>query len=218
MRPKYAFVEDGKLHIAVYRDPVTTVDGKTQPYSSARLRTLQRGDWKYNRFEVRAKVPGAEGIWPAIWMLPSDGVYGTWAASGEIDILESKGTETDRTYGTIHYGGTWPNNQYTGTTYFPPEGDFADGFHTYAIEWWPDRIEWYVDGVKYQTIAKDQWFSQAAPDSDTAPFDQEFHLIINVAVNGGFFNGTGQNANHLPDDAFPQVLEVDYARVYQWAE
>ncbi|WOO42831.1 glycoside hydrolase family 16 protein [Rubellicoccus peritrichatus] len=215
---KYAYVENGKLHIAVYRDPYTTVDGKTQPYSSARLRTLQRGDWKYGRFEVRAKVPGGEGIWPAIWMLPSEPAYGIWAASGEIDILESKGTLIDRTYGTIHYGGSWPDNTYTGTEYFLPEGNFADGFHTYAIEWYEDRIEWYVNGVKYQTLTKDQWFSAAAPDSDTAPFDQKFHLIINVAVNGGFFNGTNQDANNLPDTAFPQVLEVDYIRVSKWAE
>ncbi|WP_269541393.1 glycoside hydrolase family 16 protein [Cerasicoccus fimbriatus] len=215
---KYAYVEDGKLHIAVYRDPYTSNDGKTQPYSSARLRTLQRGDWKYGRFEFSAKVPGGEGIWPAIWMMPSENVYGIWAASGEIDILESKGNYTDRTYGTIHFGESWPNNTYTGTEYYLPEGTFDDGFHTYAIEWWPDRIEWHVDDVKYQTLTKDQWYSAAAPGSETAPFDEYFHLIINVAVNGGFFNGTGQNANNLPDSAFPQVFEVDYARVYQWAE
>lgn len=210
--------EDGALHISVYRDPVTTVDGKTQPYSSARLRTLQRGDWKYGRFEVRAKVPGGEGIWPAVWMLPSNNVYGGWASSGEIDILESKGTEIDRTYGTIHYGGGWPNNTWTGTTYFLPDGNFADGFHTYAIEWYEDRMEWFVNGVKYQTLTKDQWYSDGAPDSDTAPFDQEFHLIINVAVGGGFFNGTGQDPANLPDSAFPQELEVDYVRVYEWAD
>lgn len=218
MLPKYAYVEDGQLHIAVYRDSYTTVDGKTQPYSSARIRTLQRGDWKYGRFEFSAKVPGGEGIWPAIWMLPSENAYGIWAASGEIDILESKGTEVDRTYGTIHHGGTWPDNTYTGTTYFLPEGSFDDGFHTYAIEWQPDRIEWFVDDVRYQTITKDQWSSHSASDSDTAPFDQQFHIIINVAVNGGFFNGTGQNADNLPDDAFPQIFEVEYARVYQWAQ
>lgn len=214
---KYCYVEDGALHIAVYRDPYTTVDGKTQPYSSARIRTLQRGDWTYGKFEVRAKVPGGEGIWPAIWMLPSTKTYGGWAASGEIDILESKGSWTDRTYGTIHYGGGWPNNTYTGTEYYLPEGNFADGFHTYAIEWHPDRIEWYVDGVKYQTLTSDQWYSAAAPGDDNAPFDRDFHLIINVAINGGFFNGTGQDAGNLPANAFPQVFEVDYARVYQWA-
>ncbi len=215
---KYCYVEDGKLHIAVYRDPFTSVDGKTQPYSSARIRSLQRGDWTYGRFEVRAKVPGGEGIWPAVWMLPSENVYGIWAASGEIDILESKGNYTDRTYGTIHYGGEWPNNTWTGTEYYLPEGTFDDGFHTYAIEWYPDRIEWYVDGVKYQTLTQDEWYSAAAPGDPNAPFDQDFHLIINVAVNGGFFNGTGQDAGNLSNDAFPQVLEVDYVRVYQWAE
>jgi len=216
--PKYCTVENGTLKIAVFRDSYTTVDGKTQPYSSARIRTLQRADWTYGRFEVRAKVPGGEGIWPAVWMLPSEDTYGGWASSGEIDILESKGSLTDRTYGTIHYGGEWPENTYTGTEYFLPEGTFDDGFHTYAIEWYPDRIDWFVNGIKYQTLTKDQWYSTAAPGSTTAPFDQDFHLIINLAVNGGFFNGTDQDANNLPDSAFPQILEVDYVRVYQWAD
>jgi len=219
MSEKYAYLENGLLNIAVYRDSYTSNDGKTQPYSSARLRTLQRGDWTYGRIETRAKVPGGEGIWPAIWMLPSGNVYGTWAASGEIDILESKGTQTDRTYATIHFGGTWPNNTYLGDTYYlSGDGpDFAEDFHIYVLEWHADRLVWYVDGVEIQTITKDQWHSTAAPESDTAPFDQDFHLLINVAVNGGFFNGTGQNADNLPDESFPQLFQVDYIRVYQWA-
>ena len=215
---KYVFVEDGNLHISVYRDEHTSVDGKTSAYTSGRIRTLQRGDWTYGRFEVRAKVPGGEGIWPAIWMLPTETKYGRWAAGGEIDIVESRGNETSKTIGTIHFGDAWPNNQHKGTSYRLPSGSFDDGFYTYAVDWYEDRIEWYVDNVKYQTITKDEWNSAAAPTSDTAPFDKPFHMIINLAVNGGFFNGSTQDANNLPDSAFPQTLEVDYVRVYKRGE
>jgi beta-glucanase (GH16 family) len=216
--PKYCYVKDGLLHQAIYRDPHTTTDGKKQPYSSARIRTLHRGEWQYGKFEVRAKVPGGEGIWPAIWMLPTQSKYGTWAASGEIDILESRGTQIDQTIGTIHFGGQWPRNKYKGKTRKLPGKNAAEAFHVYAIEWEKDEIRWYVDGKKYSTITKDQWFSEANPKSDTAPFDQPFHLIINLAVDGGFFNGTKQKSVNVPDKAFPQILQVDYVRVYQWAK
>jgi beta-glucanase (GH16 family) len=216
--PKYCFVKNGRLHIAVYRDRHTTTDGKTQPYTSARIRTLHRGDWKYGRFEVRAKVPGGQGIWPAVWMLPTDSKYGGWAASGEIDILESRGSRADEAVGTIHFGGRWPRNKHLGTTHKLPGKNAAAAFHTYAVEWTPDAIRWSVDGVTYQTRRKAEWSSEAAPKSATAPFDRPFHLILNVAVDGNFFRGTGQRADNLPASAFPQVFAVEWVRVYQWAE
>lgn len=216
--PKYSSVKDGNLRLAVYRDPHTTSDGKTQPYSSARIRSLHRGEWLYGRVEVHAKVPGGEGIWPAAWMLPTDTKYGTWAACGEIDILESRGNQADETVGTIHFGGAWPRNTHKGTTWKLPGKNAAEDFHTYAIEWEKDEIRWYVDDTCYQTITKDQWHSEAAPDSDTAPFDQPFHLILNLAVDGNFFANTGQKSDNVPDSAFPQVFLVDYVRVYQWAK
>jgi beta-glucanase (GH16 family) len=150
-------------------------------------------------------------------MLPSDSKYGTWAACGEIDILESRGNQVDETVGTIHFGGTWPRNTHLGTTWKFPEKNAAEAFHVYAIEWQRDEIRWYVDDHCYQTITKDKWHSEAAPDSETAPFDQRFHLILNLAVDGGFFEGTDQKSSRLADEAFPQVFEIDYVRVYQWA-
>lgn len=216
--PAYAPVKDGLLHLSVHRKPHTTVDGKTQPYTSARIRSLERGDWAYGRFEVRAKVPGGEGIWPAVWMLPSTPRYGGWAASGEIDILESRGSAVHETLGTLHFGGAWPKNRHVGAAYRFPGPDAAASFHTYAIEWKRGEIRWLVDDNLWQTRTSDEWHSDAAPDRPDAPFDQPFHLILNVAVDGGFFNGTGQQADRLPDSAFPQVFQVDYVRVSQWAE
>jgi beta-glucanase (GH16 family) len=216
--PKYSFVKDGRLHLRAYRDSHTTTDGKIQPYSSARLRTLHRGEWTYGRFEVRAKLPSGQGIWPAVWMLPTNSPDGMWAASGEIDLIESRGSNVHETLGTLHFGGHWPNNEHKGSSYQFPEEDAGEVFHVYALEWTRDEISWFVDGEKWQTIKKEDWKSTARPESETAPFDQPFHLLVNLAVDGGFFAETAQSADKLPTSAFPQTMLVDYVRVKQWAE
>ena len=216
--PRYSFVKDGKLNIAVYREAHTTTDGKTQPYSSARLRTLNRGDWKFGRFEIRAKMPNGEGIWPAIWMMPTNSPYGTWAASGEIDIVESRGSKVRETLGALHFGGKWPNNVHLDHTYRFPDKDASEDFHVYALEWNGSEISWFVDGVKWKTRKNSEWHSTAAPGNPSAPYDHHFHLILNVAVDGRFFEKEDQKADRLPAGAFPQVMQVDYVRVYKWAE
>lgn len=216
--PKYCFVKGGMLNIAVYRDSHTTSDGKVQPYSSARIRTLKRGEWTYGRFEIRAKMPSGQGIWPAVWMLPTESKYGGWAACGEIDIIESRGSAVNETTGALHFGGAWPRNRYLAHRYEFPDKDASQGFHLYVVEWGADEIKWFVDGKLCQTRSKKEWFSEAAKENERAPFDQPFHLIINVAVDGRFFENTDQRADLLPPDAFPQTLLVDYVRVYQWAD
>ncbi len=215
---KYSYVRDGRLHIAVHRDSHTSTDGKTSPYTSARLRTLHRGEWTFGRFEVRAKVPGGQGIWPAVWMLPTESPHGGWAASGEIDILESRGSNVAETTGAIHFGGAWPRNRYLAGAYQFPEKNGAEAFHVYAVEWSADAISWSVDGKTYMTRKKEEWFSEVAKDDPSAPFNTPFHLILNVAVDGRFFEKTDQKADLLAPDAFPQVFEIDYVRVHQWAE
>ena len=216
--PKYCVVKDGNLNIAVYRDEHTTSDGKKQPYSSARIRSMKRGDWKFGRYEIRAKMPSGQGIWPAIWMLPTESKYGGWAAGGEIDIIESRGSAVKETTGALHFGGPWPRNTYLSHSYTFPKKNAAEAFHVYAIEWSAEEIKWFVDGELVKTRNKKEWFSETAKKNPSAPFDQKFHMIINVAVDGIFFNNTKQKADQLPDSAFPQVLEVDYVRVFQWAK
>lgn len=218
MDGKYCTVKEGALNMNVFRDEHTTVDGKKQPYSSARIRTRKRAEWQYGRFEIRAKMPSGQGIWPAVWMLPTDSKYGTWAACGEIDIIESRGSAVHETTGALHFGGPWPRNQYVAHSYDFPEKNAAEDFHIYAVEWSADEIKWFVDGELCQTRTKDEWFTEAAKDDPSAPFNQAFHLIINVAVDGRFFEGTDQRADLLPADAFPQTLQIDYVRVFQWAE
>lgn len=208
-RRENSFVEDGVLVIRAIRERYTAVDPrdgqvKTRDYTSARLNTRFKGDWLYGRFEVRAQVPGRQGLWPAIWMLPSDFAYGGWAASGEIDIMEHRGDQPTTLHTTIHYGGEWPRNTYHGATTNVP--DLSAGFHTYALEWYENEMIWFFDGQEvWRTSA---WWSENAPYP--APFDQRFHLLLNVAVGGSFLPDPPPDA-----DYFPREMRVDYVRVYQ---
>jgi beta-glucanase (GH16 family) len=169
------------------------------------MRTVGKGDWTYGRFEMRARLPQGQGLWPAFWMMPSDNTYGGWAASGEIDIMELIGREPGTVYGTLHHGGSWPNNTHTGITYTLDQGRFADDFHVFAVEWEAGEMRWYVDDVQYQT--QTEWSTTGAPFP--APFDQRFHILLNVAVGGNF------PGNPDTTTTFPQRMEVDYVRVYQ---
>lgn len=199
-------VEDGCLVIEARRDH-PDVSGTKREYSSARVRTKHRGDWKYGRIEVRAKLAKGAGVWPAIWMLPTDEQYGGWAASGEIDIMELRGQEPNKVLGTLHYGGHWPKNKYTGDEFVLPSGSFADSFHTFAVVWTEGRIDWLVDGTHYQT--QTEWDS--VNGSHPAPFDQRFHLLLNMAVGGKFVGPTNEQT------VFPQQMQVDWVRVYSLA-
>ncbi|WP_194442404.1 glycoside hydrolase family 16 protein [Pseudoalteromonas simplex] len=150
-----AFIADGILNIVA----LPAEDGADKPYTSARINTRYKADFKYGRFEVRAKLPSGQGSWPAFWMMPTDEVYGGWPRSGEIDIVESvnlkvptdDGVESN-IYGTLHYGQEWPNNDSSGKAYtFAQDSNPADDFHTYAIEWQEGEIRWYVDDYLYAT-------------------------------------------------------------------
>lgn len=198
-------VRDGLLILEARRDH-HDIAGTKREFSSGRVRTKRRGDWKYGKVEVRAKLPRGQGLWPAIWMLPTDERYGGWAASGEIDIMEFKGQEPGQYWGTLHYGGGWPNNKHTGEIYRLPAGQsLCEDFHTYGMEWREGEIRWLIDGKVWQTQTK--WDSSNG--EFPAPFDQRFHLILNLAV-GGQFVGPPDTATPLPAQ-----FQVDYVRVYQ---
>lgn len=202
-RPANSWVRDGYLTIQAKKEDYYA-EGRTYHYTSARLRTAGKQDFLYGRMEARIKLPKGQGIWPAFWMMPTDSVYGGWAASGEIDIMESINQATS-VYGTLHYGGNWPENTSSGCSY-SNETDYSQAFHVYAIEWDPAFFKWYVDGQLY--CMKTNWWSSAG--QYPAPFDQPFHFILNVAVGG--------NWPGYPDTAtiFPQSMDVDYVRVYQF--
>lgn len=176
-------------------------------YTSARIRTLGKFEFQWGRVEARMKLPSTRGVWPALWMLPTDSPYGGWASSGEIDIMESVNF-ADRIYGTLHFGSAWPNNASTGGS-FANGTDFSQNFHDYAVEWDPDQIRWYIDGQLYSTKNADQWFSASGSGNARAPFDHQFHLLLNIAVGGGF------PGNPDGSSQWPQTLEVDYVRVFR---
>ncbi|OUS29862.1 hypothetical protein A9Q98_05590 [Thalassotalea sp. 42_200_T64] len=237
--PENSYIENGILKIAALHET-----GQTLPYSSARLNTKNKADWKFGRFEIRAKSPLGQGSWPAIWMLPTDNAYGSWPHSGEIDIFESvnlgvplndgSGALQTDVYGTLHYGKGWPNNVHTGQNYtLPNDENPADDFHTYAIEWEAGEIRWYVDDVLYETqlrsavtlnangyangLTHKGWYTEVDGELvwDNAPFDQRFHLLINFAVGGSWPENT--NLGGVDPTAYHanNTLEIDYVRVYE---
>lgn len=199
--PENAFIEDGKMVLQALK-----LDEKYlgRDYTSVRMKTAVKAEWMYGRFEIRAKLPEGQGLWPAIWMLPTFANNGGWPAGGEIDIMELLGHEPNIVHGTIHYRNA-DGHRYTGGSYTLPSGDFASKFHTFALEWDETEMRWYVDDELYLTQTKWEHRSKPFP----APFNQKFHLLLNVAVGG---NWPGN-----PDETtvFPQRMEVDYVRVYQ---
>lgn len=200
-------VAGGKLYIEARNLSYSGPEG-TRQFTSSRIRTKGKGDWRYGRFEFRAQLPAGRGLWPAIWMLPTDNVYGGWPHSGEIDIVELLGHEPQRVHGTLHYSDAEKRHAFRGTNQLCATRSFAEDFHVFRLDWLPGEFRWYVDGRLYQT--QTAW--PTAGKTFPAPFDQRFHLILNVAV-GGRWPGN-------PDGTtiFPQAMVVDYVRVFQPVE
>lgn len=193
-------IQNGELRITARRE-----NFGGQEYTSARIRSKGRFSTRYGRIEARISLPVGEGLWPAFWMMPEDNVYGGWPLSGEIDIMEAS---QDARYvsGALHFGNAWPARVFRseGTN-----GQFGNVFHTYAVEWEPDRMRWYLDDQLFMAEFQDNWFSGAAPGDPNAPFDQPFHLLLNMAIGGNFV------PNPNPNSPFPKTMAVDYVRVYE---
>jgi beta-glucanase (GH16 family) len=202
-RSDNAFLDgDGHLVIKLIKETFTGQDGIRRDYTSARLLTKGRFTQRYGRFEASLKVPFGQGIWPAFWMLGANIDQVGWPNCGEIDIMENIGREPAVNHGSLHGPGYSGGSPLTGIYTLPAGQKFADDFHTFAVEWEPAAVRFYVDGNLYHTktpadAAGKQWV-----------FDHPFFIILNVAV-GGNFPGS-------PDDTttFPQTLTVDYVRVY----
>jgi len=197
-RKENARVQNGFLILEAHREAM-----ENSKFTSARLVTRFKGDWTYGRITVRARLPKGKGVWPAIWMLPTQSQYGGWPNSGEIDIMEYVGHIPDTVYGSIHTGRF---NHIAGTQI--TKGVYSDmlsrDFHEYAIEWDEDKIDFYFDNQLYQTFAN----NKEGPES--WPFDQDFYLILNLAVGG---NWGGQQG--IDEFIWPQKMLVDYVRVFQ---
>jgi beta-glucanase (GH16 family) len=195
-----SFIQSGMLVVKANKEYMLGRD-----YTSARLTTQFKGDWTFGRFEIRAKLPNTQGIWPAFWLLPSRGVYGSGTAGGEIDIMEMIGSEPNRVHGTLHFGN--PPERASNIYVLQDGVNYSDDFHIFALEWEPNEIRWYVDDELFHSTT--EWFTSTKNAAYPAPFDQNFYLIVNVAV-GGAWPGDPDASS-----VFPQMMFVDYVRVYQ---
>ncbi len=213
-------VADGLLRITASHEdnPYKYANESAKNYTSARIRTTGPDGAlftnTYGYVEARISLPQTQGAWPAFWMLPeSTAIYGGWPVSGEIDILETTGLNTNAACGTLHRGN--PNQVYKGSGYVTLDEEIRY-FHTYAIDWEPGQIRWIYDGKVIYTA--NDWYSQKGGAEESlgfdAPFDVPFYTILNLAVDSGRFGGD-DNAAIFEGDI---NMYVDYVRVYQKSE
>lgn len=195
---KNCFVSNGNLIIEARKESIAPFN-----YSSARMTTQHKKNFRFGRIDIRAKLPVGKGIWPALWMLGENISSVGWPACGEIDIMELVGTNPSRVHGTMHWKALNGANVNKGGSYDLAGADFSQQFHVYSIVWTQNMIKWYVDDVLF--------FTGTSADLAGAnyPFNANHFLIFNVAVGG---NWPGP-----PDagTAFPQRMFVDYVRVFQ---
>jgi beta-glucanase (GH16 family) len=201
-RAENAVQRDGNLVITARNDSAM-IDGEIRPVTSASLITRNKGDWKYGRIEVRAKLPMCLGTWPAIWMMPTTRVYGGWPKSGEIDMMEHVGYDPHKIYFNLHtdkYNHTKGTGR--GASVDCPNPDKE--FHVYAVEWFEDHIDWFFDDKKVFSIQDD------GEGWESWPLDQPFYLILNFAFGGAWGGSNGVDLSGLP-----QEYHIDYVRVFQ---
>lgn len=214
-RESNVYVKDGFLYVEAKPEAYGN-----KKYTSGRINTKKSVAWKYGKFEVRAKLPKGDYLWPALWMLPRDYKYGGWAASGEIDIMEARGQNTNQVSNALHYGGAAPNNAHSGSGAMNFNTDFTADFHLFSAIWEKDMIQFLVDNkvVSTQNLKRNFFSGRGQnPYNDIRqPFDQPFFFLINLAIGGNFFGG---NANSLTTATAQKWssprLVVDYVRVYQ---
>jgi beta-glucanase (GH16 family) len=194
-RPENARVEKGQLIIEGRHERFQGSD-----YTAASLITLGKQSWQYGRFVIRAKLPRARGTWPAIWMMGDDIEKVGWPRCGEIDVMEHVAHTPGTIYGTLHQADANGKHVSKGESLRVP--DCMDTFHIYALEWYPDHLDLFVDDHKYLTYAKD--------GKGPWTFDKKYYLLMNLAIGGDWGGQKGVDAA-----AFPQQYIIDYVRVYQ---
>jgi beta-glucanase (GH16 family) len=196
--PKNVFVSNGNLIIEARKEAISGFN-----YTSARMTTQNKKAFTFGRIDIRAKLPVAKGMWPALWMLGSNISTVSWPACGEIDIMELIGTDPKTTHSTLHWGASTQSHASKGAAYTLSSGDFSQQFHVFSAVWAKDSFKFLVDDQLYLTVSK--------TDVGTAnyPFNDPQFFIFNVAV-GGDWPGPPDNST-----SFPQRMFVDYVRVFQ---
>ena len=198
-RPENTLFSAGKLIIEAKKE---SFGGSA--YTSSRLITKGKKEFKFGRIDIRAALPEGQGLWPALWMLGGNISTVNWPACGEIDIMELIGSQPNRVHGTIHYGANTSQHQYIGnSTALSGTAKFSDEFHVFSIVWEQDKITWLLDDVQFYQITN----ATVAPAA--YPFNNDFFFIFNVAVGGQWPGDPDGSTN------FPQRMIVDYVRVFQ---
>ena len=188
-RPENIKVENGVLKITAIKESYSGFN-----YTSARLKSQGKFSFKYGRVDVRAKLPFGGGTWPAIWMLGDNITSAGWPNCGEIDIMEHIGNDLNKIYGTLHYPGRSGGN---GNGAFTIISNATTSFHKYSLDWTSTAIKLYVDDVLFHTVA----------NSSAIPFNQNFFMILNIAMGGAF-------GGNIDPNFATSALEIDYIRVY----
>lgn len=198
-REENTFLSSGKLIIEARKENFSASN-----YTSSRLITKGKKEFRFGRIDIRAALPEGQGIWPALWMLGGNISTVNWPACGEIDIMELVGHQPNRVHGTAHYGANTSAHQYIGNSIaLPGTAKFKDEFHVFSILWEQDKITWMMDDVVFFSI------DPATVSPAAYPFNQDFFFIFNVAVGGQWPGNPDGSTN------FPQRMIVDYVRVFQ---
>lgn len=193
-----ARIENGKLVIEARKDGW---EGKK--ITSASLITKGKRPFLYGRIEARAKIPTGRGTWPAIWTVGENNKEVRWPKCGEIDILENVGFQPRRVHANIHVD-AYNHRKGNGKGNSIDGGEPWKDFHVYAIEWWPDRIEFFYDDTRYFVYKKEK------DDDSVWPFDKPQFVILNLAIGGGWGGQKG-----IDESLFPHRFEIDYVRYYK---
>ncbi len=201
-------IRDGCLQIKATLAPQLYPGDHTAYYASARLTTRGKFSYTHGRIDVTAKLPVGTGLWPAIWLLPEENQFGSWPASGEIDIAECRGRIPERIQGTLHFGSNLQNHQFLSGEYIFPNGqNVGSAFHTYSLIRRPDALYWLVNDDLFFSLSKADWYSDSKSISKNI-FDQPFFLILNLAVGGAY------DEDRIPEpENIPAVMLVSSIRV-----
>ncbi|MEM9525085.1 MAG: glycoside hydrolase family 16 protein [Bacteroidota bacterium] len=199
-RPENTALVDGNLVITARKE-----DFQNRNYTSSRLTTKDKREFKFGRIDIRAALPIGQGIWPALWMMGENYKESApWPTCGEIDLMEFLGHQPDTIYGTAHYTPKGRRHGFTGSNIaFAGPGNYTDSYHVYSFLWEPGKMRWLVDNEPYFE------YTRAESDAEPWPFDNEFFFLVNCAVGGNW------PGNPDSTTVFPQHFYVDYIRVFQ---
>ena len=214
-------VKNGSLNLVGLYKPGARCTGneKSGNFTSGFVETKGKKFWTYGYIEARIKMPNNKSTWPGFWMSPATKEYGDWPRSGEIDIVETKGSNLDYAAADAHWGLSKYNKKHAQGKDLPAGFKDTTQWHTYGVKWTEGKLEYYIDGVKFHTVSSFGWPNAA--NTPYGPFDKPFFLRLNLAIGGDYIDGNGSkwsnayNALAEYPKSFPATMSIDYVRVYE---